>query len=155
MRDVLPILIDYSMTTVNKDLGNLLLFAELDLVFKETIKVTKLPYCEEQISAFVDYKAILADLNTKEYEWKASDLEFIKDVDITKYDPQRHDEMDKEDRSIGLFSISRIYFDRANKRGIVYYSYTCGLYCGFESVYFLEKSNNRWKITGQCEFGIP
>lgn len=154
LRDILPGLIDYSLVNKDKEEGNILLFAEIDSNFVEVIKNGKLPHCKDQISGSLEYEAVLADINNKEYEWKISDLEFIKDHEIIRYDPLEHDQMNK-DKVIGIFGVSRIYFDRENEKGVIYYSFACGSYCGFEAVYFLENIDGKWEIADQCEFGIP
>ncbi|MEJ7646701.1 MAG: hypothetical protein WKF87_19045 [Chryseolinea sp.] len=47
---------------------------------------------------------------------------------------------------IGVFALSRVYFNSQADRAILYYEFTCGPKCGLGDVVFLEKTINMWAV---------
>jgi len=46
----------------------------------------------------------------------------------------------------GTVSVSRVGFNRDRTEALVYRSYICGGLCGYGSVLFLKRADNRWKV---------
>jgi len=46
----------------------------------------------------------------------------------------------------GVFSFSRIEFDKEKLNGKLWVSYGCGGLCGQEGVVYIKKNNNKWEI---------
>ena len=47
---------------------------------------------------------------------------------------------------MGVFSFSRIYFNKEADKAILFYEFNCGPKCGTGRVVFLIKENNKWKV---------
>lgn len=52
-------------------------------------------------------------------------------------------------RRIGRMTMSRVALSPDNKRGVFYYTFTCGGLCGWGSLVFVERKGSEWKIIGQ------
>ncbi|AHM59329.1 hypothetical protein D770_05310 [Flammeovirgaceae bacterium 311] len=60
----------------------------------------------------------------------------------------------KRDRIVGFVRFSRVAFSKDGDKACFVFSFVCGGECGFGSMVFGERLNNKWKIVGQRELWI-
>lgn len=54
----------------------------------------------------------------------------------------------------GTLRLSRIYFDKEKRVGVIYCSYACGRLCGEEAVICIRKINDKWVIDKTILLGV-
>lgn len=55
---------------------------------------------------------------------------------------------------LGILSMSRIYFDKEKRVGLIYCSYACGRVCGEEVIICIRKDDDRWTINKTILLGV-
>lgn len=54
----------------------------------------------------------------------------------------------------GTLRMSRIYFDKEKRVGLIYCSYACGRLCGKEAIICIRKNNDKWAIDKTILLGV-
>lgn len=55
---------------------------------------------------------------------------------------------------IGIIRLSKIFFNSAKTKGLLYYEFVCGGLCGYGNLATIEKLNNRWTIISSTQIWV-
>jgi len=89
-----------------------------------------------------NHQAIIDSLNERQKKYSSTDFSLCSSrmVPIGNADDSSYKCI------IGRISISKLFFNEENNKGLLYYEFNCGLLCGKGELLLIAKSNGRWHI---------
>ncbi|MDR0893590.1 MAG: hypothetical protein LBN24_13445 [Mediterranea sp.] len=97
-------------------------------------------------ASMVSYPLNLSRIESRRHIKLRYSSEFPKGRDIWKED--------YDFPFLGILRVSRIYFDREKRTGLLYSSYACGRLCGEDAIICIRKVNGKWSIEKHILLGV-
>ena len=95
----------------------------------------------------IDGLSVIDSLNSMQLSLKPSDFQLCtsKVLSLQNFNNQ------KGKCAIGIVSFSKVFLDKAKTKGLLYYNFRCGEFCGKGELLVIKKINNRWTISDTFE----